>query len=68
MTDIDLRPLVAGRHVDSASPAQMPSIDPSTEEVLWHLPCGDPVDVDAAVRAARDAFASSDWAHDAALR
>lgn len=68
MTDIDLRPLLAGRHVDSASTAQMPSIDPSTGEVLWHLPCGDPFDVDAAVRAARDAFASSDWAHDAALR
>ena len=68
MTPPDLRPFVAGRHVDSCSSATMPSIDPATEQVLWQLPVGDPADVDLAVDAARQAFTTSGWATDVAMR
>ncbi len=64
----DLRPFVAGRHVESNAPGTMPSVDPSTEEVLWQVPLGDPADIDLAVAAARHAFTASGWARDAALR
>lgn len=67
MTTPDLRSFVGGRHVDSAHRESMPSIDPSTEQVLWQVPVGDPADVDLAVDAARSA-ATSSWRHDAAQR
>jgi gamma-glutamyl-gamma-aminobutyraldehyde dehydrogenase len=63
----DLRPFVGGRHHDSAGAATIASIDPSTEDELWRLPAGDPVDVDLAVAAARAAVASA-WSRDDALR
>lgn len=63
----DLRPFVAGRHHDSASPVTLPSIDPTTEQVLWQVPVGDPADADLAVGAARRACTGA-WARDTALR
>ncbi len=68
MTHPDLRPFVDGGHVDSRSDATMASIDPTTEQVLWQLPVGDPADVDLAVAAARRAFTTSGWASDESMR
>jgi gamma-glutamyl-gamma-aminobutyraldehyde dehydrogenase len=67
MTTPDLRSFVGGRHHDSAGSASLPSVDPTTEQVLWQVPVGDPADVDLAVAAARSAAAGA-WPHDAALR
>jgi acyl-CoA reductase-like NAD-dependent aldehyde dehydrogenase len=68
MTAPDLRPFIAGRHVESHGDDVMTSVNPATEQVLWQLPVGDPHDIDDAVRAARDAFDHSVWRHDATLR
>lgn len=68
MHEIDLRPFVDGRRIDSHSAHTLASIDPATEAVLWNLPAGDPADIDLAVAAARRAFASSGWARDTAGR
>jgi acyl-CoA reductase-like NAD-dependent aldehyde dehydrogenase len=67
MTTPDLRTFVDGRHHDSAGGDSMPSVDPTTEQVLWQVPVGDPADVDLAVAAARSAAAGA-WPRDAALR
>jgi aldehyde dehydrogenase (NAD+) len=47
---------IGGAWADSASPARVDVVNPSTEEVLASVPAGDPDDVDRAVAAARRAF------------
>lgn len=64
----DLRPFIGGRRVASRSAATLPSIDPATEQTLWHLPVGDPADVESAVAAARHAVDATAWAKDASMR
>jgi len=51
---------VNGAWVPSASDEAIDVINPATEEVIDRVPAGSPDDVEAAVRAARDAFPS--WA------
>src|SRR5919106_1515592 len=49
---------IGGEFVEPKSGRFMPTIDPSTEEVLAEVPEAGPEDVDLAVTAARDAFES----------
>lgn len=49
---------IGGEFVDPKSGRYMATIDPSTEEVLAEVPEAGPEDVELAVAAARDAFAS----------
>ena len=51
-----LRNYVGGRWVDSAAPERQDVVDPATGELLAEVPLSAPADVDAAVRAAREAF------------
>jgi aldehyde dehydrogenase (NAD+) len=50
---------IAGTWTASASEAGIEVINPATEAIIDRVPAGDPADVDAAVQAARSAFA--DW-------
>src|SRR6202023_1090345 len=56
------RNYVNGQWVASASGETFPVYDPSTEEVIARVSAADKTDVDAAVKAARDAFDSGPWA------
>ena len=47
---------VGGRFVDAAEGQSEPIVNPATAEVIAHAPLSSAADVDAAVRAARDAF------------
>ncbi|MGB8651187.1 MAG: aldehyde dehydrogenase family protein [Mycobacteriales bacterium] len=47
---------VGGRWVQAAGRAPIPVVDPATEQQVGSVPAGEPVDVDAAVAAARAAF------------
>jgi len=47
---------IGGKFVDSKDQKTFPVYDPSTEEVIAHAPEAGPADVDAAVKAAKDAF------------
>ena len=47
---------INGREVKAASGETFVDIDPATEQVLTHVAKGGPVDMDRAVRAARNAF------------
>ena len=53
-----LQNFVNGTYVDAATDAVMDVVDPSTGQVYEQAPNSGPDDVDAACRAARDAFAS----------
>jgi aldehyde dehydrogenase (NAD+) len=48
---------IAGSWTPSAGDAGIDVVNPATEQVIDRVPAGDPADVDAAVRAARTAFA-----------
>jgi aldehyde dehydrogenase (NAD+) len=50
---------IGGARVPSASSETIAVVNPTTAEVVTHVPRGDPADVDRAVAAARDAF--EDW-------
>src|SRR5579859_4525247 len=52
---------VNGQFVPSASGETFPVYDPSTEEVIARVSAADKKDVDAAVKAAREAFDSGPW-------
>ena len=47
---------IGGKFVDSADRRTFPVYDPSTEEVIAYAPEAGPADVDAAVKAAKEAF------------
>ena len=47
---------IGGSWTPSAGDAGIDVVNPATEEVIYRVPAGHPADVDAAVRAARDAF------------
>jgi betaine-aldehyde dehydrogenase len=51
-----LRNYVAGKPTDTVSGRTSPVIDPVTEEVIAYAPISEAADVDAALRAAADAF------------
>jgi aldehyde dehydrogenase (NAD+) len=52
---------IAGRWRPAGSAERVTVVNPATEEVLGEAPDADPGDVDAAVQAARLAFAASGW-------
>jgi len=54
-----LKNFVGGEWIASASSETLPVYNPATEEVLAHVPLSGRADVDAAVRAAKEAF--QDW-------
>lgn len=54
--------LIGGKWMPSLAGETLESLDPATEEILCHIPAGGKEDVDAAVRAARNAFDSGPWA------
>src|SRR4029077_18396721 len=56
------RNYVNGQWVASASGETFPVYDPSTEEIIARVSAADKADVDAAVKAAREAFDSGPWA------
>jgi len=53
---------INGEWVDSASNRTMAIIDPSTEEVMAHVPSGNAEDINRAVAAAKAAFETGPWA------
>jgi len=53
---------IGGKWVDSTTGKTFPTVNPATGEVITHLAEGDERDVDAAVRAASQAFESGPWA------
>jgi len=53
--------LIDGKWVDAISGETFPVEDPSTEEVITHVPAGNKLDVDRAVEAARRALESGPW-------
>lgn len=52
---------IGGEWVDSCSSALIPVINPSTEQVFDYVAAANEEDIDAAVRAARDAFDNGPW-------
>src|SRR5260370_42576324 len=54
--------LIGGRWVDAQSGKTFDVYDPGTGEVVARVPEGDAADIDLAVRAARRAFETGDWA------
>lgn len=60
--------LIDGRLVGSAHGATFDNVNPATEQVIGVVADADAADVDRAIGAARRAFDTSDWAHDADLR
>src|SRR5579875_136609 len=62
---IEIKPgqlFIGGQWADASSGKTFPSINPATGEVLTQIADGDARDADAAVQAARGAFASGSWA------
>ena len=53
--------LIDGKWVNAASGKTFPTYNPATGEVLAQIAEGDKADIDAAVKAARKAFASGPW-------
>ncbi|MEI5099706.1 aldehyde dehydrogenase family protein [Streptomyces sp. PmtG] len=51
---------IAGQWRPATTPDTIPVVNPADEEVIAHVPAGTPTDVDAAVRAAREALPA--WA------
>lgn len=60
--------LIDGELRSSASGDTFVTRNPATEEVLGNAADGTPVDMDAAIGAARRAFDTTDWSTDAAFR
>ena len=54
----ELRNFVGGEHVDVASGASAPVIDPSTGDVIARAPLSGEADVDRALQVAEEAFGS----------
>ncbi|MBJ7336786.1 aldehyde dehydrogenase [Mycolicibacterium sp.] len=52
---------VGGRFVAPATKATLDVISPNSEEIIAKVPMGSPLDIDAAVTAARRAFDDGDW-------
>jgi acyl-CoA reductase-like NAD-dependent aldehyde dehydrogenase len=52
---------IGGQQLDAASGRVFEAIDPSTGQVAAEVPRGESLDVDAAVRAAREAFEDRRW-------
>jgi aldehyde dehydrogenase (NAD+) len=65
---VEPRMLVGGELRAAASGAVFDTVNPATEEVLGQVADGGPADMDAAIGAARQAFDSSDWSTNLALR
>src|SRR3981081_3163131 len=61
LRDIPKQLLIAGKWVSAQSGQTFPTINPATEEVLATVAEGDAPDVDAAVKAAREAFENGPW-------
>ncbi len=53
--------LIGGQWADSASREQIALINPANEEVFTHVASASEVDVDLAVKSARQAFDSMSW-------
>ena len=53
--------LINGKWCDSHSGDTFPTFDPATGEIICQLPAGDKTDIDAAVKAARNAFENGPW-------
>src|SRR4051794_18360868 len=64
----ELRLLIDGKLVESASGATFENINPATETVLGPTADATREDMDAAIAAARRAFDTTDWATNRALR
>ncbi|HEY8740589.1 MAG TPA: aldehyde dehydrogenase family protein, partial [Candidatus Dormibacteraeota bacterium] len=52
---------INGEWRDASSGETFPSVNPSNEEVIAHIPKGTREDAQAAIKAARDAFDRGDW-------
>src|SRR5580704_2442895 len=61
LRDIPKQLLIAGKWAPAQSGGTFPTINPATEEVLATVEEGDARDVDAAVKAAREAFENGLW-------
>src|SRR5260370_20267142 len=61
LRDIPKQLLIAGKWVPAESGRTFPTINPATEEVLATVAEGDAPDVNAAVKAAREAFENGSW-------
>jgi phenylacetaldehyde dehydrogenase len=61
LRDIPKQLLIAGKWVPAQSDRTFPTINPATEEVLATVAEGDAPDIDAAVKAAREAFENGPW-------
>jgi aldehyde dehydrogenase (NAD+) len=59
---------IGGKLVDAASGATFPVVDPASAETIGEAADGSLGDLDRAIAAARRAFDTSEWAHDAGLR
>src|SRR5882762_9149269 len=59
--DIPKQLLIAGKWVPAQSGKTFSTISPATEEVLATVAEGDAPDIDAAVKAAREAFENGPW-------
>src|SRR4051812_24935423 len=57
----DQKMLVGGRWVDAASGKTFETLNPSTGETICRVAEGDKADIDAAVKAARQAFEAGPW-------
>jgi len=55
------RLVIGGEQVEAAAGSTLPVINPATEEVLAHVALAGSVDIDRAVRSAREAFESTAW-------
>jgi len=58
---LEVANFINGKHVHSREGADLFSVNPSTENNVARIDIASPADVDAAVRAARAAFASGPW-------
>ncbi len=56
------RHLINNEWIESANSDPIPSLDPATGETLAYIQAGSKTDVDAAVKAARAAFKTGEWA------
>lgn len=60
--------LIGGKLRDAAAGGTFENVNPATEEVLGVVADATPVDMEAAVAAARDAFDTTGWSTDGAFR
>ncbi|HEX5367129.1 MAG TPA: aldehyde dehydrogenase family protein [Acidimicrobiales bacterium] len=64
----EVRMLIGGKLVEAEGGGTFDNVNPATEEVLGPVADGTAADMQAAIRAARDAFDNTDWATDRAFR